>query len=71
VQPSGLAVAPRGVQTEPFAVRVKLDDANAAQSLPAGTVGTAAIFTGHVRASHIIRRVLLRQISILNYLNPF
>jgi RND family efflux transporter MFP subunit len=71
VQPSGLAVAPRGVQSEPFAVRVKLDDANAAQSLPAGTVGTAAIFTGHVRASHIIRRVLLRQISILNYLNPF
>jgi hypothetical protein len=31
----------------------------------------AAIFTDHVKASHIIRRVILRQIAILNYINPF
>jgi hypothetical protein len=34
--------------------------------LPAGSAGAAAIFTGHVRPSHIIRRVLLRQIAITN-----
>jgi multidrug resistance efflux pump len=71
VQASGLAVTPKEVQSAPFAVRVKLDDAGAARSLPAGSAGTAAIFTGHVKASHIIRRVILRQIAILNYINPF
>jgi len=71
VQASGLAVTPKEVQSAPFAVRVKLDDDGAAQSLPAGSSGTAAIFTDHVKASHIIRRVILRQIAILNYINPF
>jgi RND family efflux transporter MFP subunit len=68
---SGSAVAPKSLQSVPFVVRVKLDDADAAKSLPAGAAGTAAIFTGHVRPSHIIRRVLLRQVAILNYVNPF
>jgi RND family efflux transporter MFP subunit len=71
VQASGLAVRPTQLQSAPFAVRVKLDDADATRHLPAGSAGTAAIFTGHVKASYIIRRVLLRQIAILNYINPF
>jgi RND family efflux transporter MFP subunit len=71
VQPSGLAVTPRTVEAAPFAVRIRLDNANAAHRLPAGSAGTAAIFTAHIRPSHIIRRVLLRQIAILNYINPF
>jgi hypothetical protein len=25
----------------------------------------------HVKAAHIIRKVLLRQIAIINYINPF
>jgi RND family efflux transporter MFP subunit len=70
-QTSGAAVAPRGIETAPFVVRVKLDDAQFAQRLPAGSTGTAAVFTGHVKISHVIRRVLLRQIAILNYVNPF
>jgi multidrug resistance efflux pump len=70
VQASGLAVTPREVQSAPFAVRVKLDDSDVARRLPAGSAGTAAIFTAHVRPSHVIRRVLLRQIAILNYINP-
>jgi hypothetical protein len=32
---------------------------------------TAAIYTEHVKATHIIRRVILRQLGILNYVNPF
>ena len=39
--------------------------------LPAGSTGTAAIFTDRVKAAHIIRKVLLRQIAITNYINPF
>jgi RND family efflux transporter MFP subunit len=70
-QTSGTAVAPKAIQSAPFVVRVKLDDAEFARRLPAGSTGEAAIFTEHVKAAHVIRRVLLRQIAILNYLNPF
>jgi multidrug resistance efflux pump len=71
VQPSGLAVTPKELQAAPFVVRVKLDDEAFASSLPAGSVGTAAIYTDHVKPTHFIRKVLLRQIAILNYVNPF
>jgi hypothetical protein len=69
--PSGLAVTPKDLESPPFVVRVKLDDAEAAESLPAGSAGTAAIFTSHVKPAHIIRQVILRQIAILNYVIPF
>jgi RND family efflux transporter MFP subunit len=71
VQASGLAVTPPRVESVPFAVRVALDDAELARRLPAGATGTAAIFTDRIKPSHIIRKVLLRQIAILNYVNPF
>jgi RND family efflux transporter MFP subunit len=70
-QTSGLAVAPSDVETAPFIVRIKLDDEAAARRLPAGSTGLAAIFTDHVAISHVIRRVVLRQTAILNYVNPF
>lgn len=70
-QTSGTAVAPKAIEAAPFVVRVKLDDDALAAHLPAGATGTAAIFTDHVKVSHIIRRVLLRQVAILNYVNPF
>ncbi|HEY6983475.1 MAG TPA: efflux RND transporter periplasmic adaptor subunit [Pseudolabrys sp.] len=68
---SGTAVAPRQVTAIPFVVRVKLDDDKLAARLPAGAVGSAAIFTDRIKPSHIIRRVILRQIAIVNYVNPF
>jgi multidrug resistance efflux pump len=71
VQVSGLAVNSKEIDAQPFIVRVALDDTDVAKSLPAGSVGTAAIFTEHVKAAHIIRRVLLRQEAILNYILPF
>ena len=71
VQTSGLAITPKAIQAAPFVVRVKLDDATFARSLPAGSVGDAAIFTERVKAAHVIRKVLLRQIAITNYINPF
>jgi multidrug resistance efflux pump len=71
VQPGGAAVAPPEVQAVPFVVRIKLDDAAVARRLPAGATGTAAIYTSHVKAAHVIRQVILRQTAILNYVNPF
>jgi multidrug resistance efflux pump len=71
VQSSGLAVTPTSVQAAPFIVRVRLDDAEFARRLPAGSVGDAAIFTDRVKAAHMIRKVLLRQIAIMNYVLPF
>lgn len=71
VQASGLAVTPNQIQSAPFVVRVKLQDAGFAASLPAGATGEAAIFTDRVKVAHVIRKVLLRQIAILNYINPF
>ena len=68
---SGTAVAPRQVTAAPFVVRVKLDDAELAASLPAGAAGDAAIYTQHIKPAHVIRKVILRQIAILNYVNPF
>lgn len=70
-QVSGTAVVPKTIETVPFVVRVKLDNDGFAQTLPAGATGTAAIYTEHVKVSHIIRRVLLRQVAILDYINPF
>jgi RND family efflux transporter MFP subunit len=71
VQTSGLAVQSKGIEAAPFIARVRLDDARLADSLPAGSTGTAAIFTNRVKAAQIIRKVLLRQIAITNYINPF
>ncbi len=68
---SGTAVTPEAVAAAPFVVRVKLDDQAFAARLPAGAAGDAAIFTDRVKAAHVIRRVLLRQIAIANYINPF
>jgi multidrug resistance efflux pump len=69
-QPGGLAVAPSEIHAAPFAVRIALDDQDIAKRLPAGSAGVAAIFTDRVKASHMIRQVVLRQTAILNYVNP-
>lgn len=70
-QISGLAVTPKEIESAPFVVRVRLDDENFGKLLPAGSTGTAAIFTEAVKATHVIRKILLRQLAILNYVNPF
>jgi RND family efflux transporter MFP subunit len=70
-QPGGLAIAPQEIQSAPFVVRIKLDDPGITQRLPAGSTGLAAIFTEQVKAAHVIRRVVLRQAAIMNYINPY
>lgn len=70
-QPGGLAVAPSEITAAPFVVRFTLDNEAQARRLPAGGTGTAAIYTDHVQAAHVVRKVVLRQTAILNYVNPF
>ena len=70
-QTSGTAVLPKAIEAVPFVVRVKLDDDEFARRLPAGSTGTAAIYTEHLKPTHMVRRVLLRQVAIINYVNPF
>jgi hypothetical protein len=36
-----------------------------------GSTGEPATFTDRVKGGHVIRNVLLRQIAIANYINPF
>ena len=68
---SGAAVTPKPVTAAPFVVRVRLDDQQVANELPAGSAGEAAIYTDRVKPAHVIRRVILRQLAILNYVWPF
>lgn len=65
--------APQAQQTAPgpFFVRLKLDDEEVERSLPAGAIGSVAIYTEAAQAAHIIRRVMLRMDAWLNYVNPF
>ena len=70
-QTSGTAVTPKAIEAAPFVVRVRLDDVDFANRLPAGSAGTAAIYTEHLKPTHVVRRVLLRQLAIINYVNPF
>jgi RND family efflux transporter MFP subunit len=70
-QISGVAVAPKAIEAAPFVVRVKLDDQELSKQLPAGSTGTAAIFTEAAKPTHVIRKILLREVAILNYVNPF
>jgi multidrug resistance efflux pump len=71
VQPSGLAVTPTQIESTPFIVRVALDDPEVGRQLPAGSTGDGAIFTDRVKPAHVIRKILLRQIAIMNYIIPF
>lgn len=68
---SGTVVTPKPIESSPFVVVVDLDDKAFARRLPMGSTGDAAIFTRHATFTRPIRWILLRQLSILNYVNPF
>ena len=70
VAPGGVLPVPGQVVPAPFFVRLKLDDEEAAKSLPTGAVGTAAIYTGEFEISYMIRRVMIRMDAWLAYILP-
>ena len=70
--PSGnIPQAPSGLSRSPFPVILKLDDESMEISeLPGGSLGTAAIYTDSAKATHIVRRVMIRMDSWMNYIIP-
>lgn len=68
---SGTVPAAEPIQAEPFYVRVQLDNPDAAEDLPAGTAGTAAIYTKSAGMTHIIRKVMIRMESYMNFIIPW
>lgn len=69
-QVSGSIAAAVQVNPEPFLVRINIDEPEGVFLLEPGSVGTVAIYTESVGATHVIRKVMIRMTSILNYLNP-
>jgi multidrug resistance efflux pump len=56
------------VQPNRFPVKLEIEPRDRELFLAAGAVGHAAIYTEHVEAIHILRKILLRVGSITNYL---
>ena len=75
--PSGtLPQAPTGQQfPAPYGVILNIDSEVLSQlprqQLPGGSVGTVGIYTESVKATHIIRKVMLRMETWLNFINPY
>lgn len=79
--PSGNVPAAPGAQTvpQPYGVVLELEESFEEAglspmdiaSVPGGAVGTGAIYTEAVKATHIIRKVMVRMQAWLNYLIPF
>jgi multidrug resistance efflux pump len=64
---SGLFPGANAPGTARFAVRIRLDGADRLR-LPAGTQGSAAVYTGDVQIAGVIRMALMRLTSWSNYL---
>jgi len=71
--PSGL-LPPAPNPTDPalpFAAILELDDESIdLTDIPGGATGTAAIYTDSVKATHVIRRVMMRMEAWMNYIKP-
>jgi multidrug resistance efflux pump len=61
---SGFVAQPPGR----YAVKFKIEERDKAVFMAAGAAGHAAIYTEHLEAVHILRKVILRVGSYLNYL---
>ena len=70
VSPSGLMASPRDLQAVPFGVRLSLEDNPMLAKLPAGAIGDVAIYSGAGKATHVIRRVMIRMTAFLNFVIP-
>ena len=71
VVPGGQLAVPRQALPAPYPVRVRLIDGPPAEEFPTGATGVVAIYTGKFEVSYIIRRVMLRMRTFLNYVVPF
>lgn len=58
------------IASEPFIVLVTPDDPELLEAIPPGAAGIAAIYTESAGMTHVIRKVVIRMNSILNYIRP-
>lgn len=66
VTPGGLTLSLDNIQPEPFLVHLELEDSSV--DLPAGAVGTAAIYTDQFTGlTHLFRKLMLQQQNWMNY----
>ncbi|MEP3277510.1 MAG: biotin/lipoyl-binding protein [Stappiaceae bacterium] len=70
VPSSGMVVQTRDIQAVPFFVRIELDNPDDFDRLPGGSAGTVAIYTPQLSFAQVIRKVMLRMESFVNYINP-
>jgi len=70
ISPSGQLLGPAPTQRTELLVRLKLNE-ELPKPLPAGAVGTVAVYTGIASPISIIRRVMIRMDTYLNYVIPF
>lgn len=68
---SGFAPAPQEIPHTPFWVRIAPGEELRSLDLPIGATGTVAIYTNSGAPTHVIRKVVIRVESIMNYVNPF
>jgi len=52
-------------------VTIQLDDPEATKELPAGSAGNAVIYTERAAFTHIIRKVMIRMGSYINFIRPW
>ena len=60
----------RDITANRFAVKLVLDDSKNYPLLPAGAVGEGAVYTDSMAFLHVIRKVMLRVATKLNYIIP-
>jgi multidrug resistance efflux pump len=68
--PGGSLPVPGQIFPAPYYVRLILDDAELARSLPTGAAGVAAIYTGEFEISYMIRRAMMWMDAWLAYFFP-
>lgn len=67
VTPGGLTLSLDNIQAEPFLVHLELEDSSV--DLPAGAVGTAAIYTDQFTGlTHLFRKLMLQQQNWMNFI---
>ena len=69
-QVSGTVFQAGEIVSEPFIVTIIPDDPDILETIPPGAAGLAAMYTDSATATHVIRKVIVRMNSILNYIRP-
>ncbi len=69
-QVSGTVFQAGEIVSEPFIVTIVPDDPDILETIPPGAAGLAAMYTDSAAATHVIRKVIVRMNSILNYIRP-